>query len=168
MTHLIETLDADFDWMLGGPPSREGLTLPPGGVDAPETLDIVRDIHAAARDAGRPGAWMMVADGEIVGLCGAARGALRPGESEIGYGVAPARRRRGHASRAVAAMILMARADPALRALTAVTAEDNHPSQAVLTRHGFVEAGRETRADDGPVILWRLDLRGGERPGPSG
>ncbi len=158
MTDLVETTDGDFSWMLGGPPSRSDLVLPPGGVDAPATLVIVRAIHAAAREAGRPGAWMMVAGGEIVGLCGAVRPPDEPGVMEIGYGVAPARRRRGHAARAVAAMVAAARADPAMTAVTAVTAEDNAASHGVLVRNGFSRTGRDVHDEDGRVILWRLDL----------
>jgi RimJ/RimL family protein N-acetyltransferase len=158
VTQLVETRDEDFAWMLGGPASRADLVLPPGGVEAAETLAMVRHIHAVARGAGRGGAWMMTQDGEVVGLCGAAGPSDEAQEMEIGYSVAPRRRRRGHATRAVAAMIALARSDGALSALTAVTAQDNRPSQTVLTANGFVETGRETREDDGPVILWRLEL----------
>jgi RimJ/RimL family protein N-acetyltransferase len=158
MTELLAVRDADFDWMLGGAPTRPGLSLPPGGVDSPETLAVVRAIHAAAEASGRPGSWMMIADGEVVGLCGAARPRGGTAEMEIGYGVAPARRRRGHASRAVAALIAIARTEPDISAVTAVTARDNVASHAVLARNGFAVSGRETRDDDGPVVLWRLDL----------
>ena len=159
MTELIETRDEDFDWMLGGPPSRLGLVLPPGGVDDPETLAMVRAIHAAACAAGRPGAWMMVDGGEIVGLCGAVRPRGEAGEMEIGYGVAPEHRGQGHATRAVAAMVAIAGGDPALRTVTAVTAVGNIASQRVLSRNGFVEWGREVREEDGAVLLWKLPVR---------
>jgi RimJ/RimL family protein N-acetyltransferase len=158
MLELVETCDADFDWMAGGPSSRSGLALPPGGVDTPEGVAVVRTIHAANNEAGTPGAWMMVAGGEVVGLCGAVRPPRDRGEIEIGYGVAPQRRRRGHAGEAVGLLLAMARADPSLTAVTAVTTEENAPSQAVLRRHGFAEVGREVRDEDGPVILWRLSI----------
>jgi RimJ/RimL family protein N-acetyltransferase len=58
----------------------------------------------------------------------------------------------------VAALLAIARTNPSLRAVTAVTAVDNLPSQAVLIANGFGETGRETRDDDGEVILWRLNL----------
>ena len=158
MTCLVEALDADFVWMLGGEASRPGLRLPPGGVDEPETLMTVRSIRDALGGDGQPGSWMMVADGEVVGLCGLVRPPSNLAEVEIGYGVAPARRRLGHAGRAVAAMIAAARTDSLTRAVTAVTAVDNIRSQAVLLRHGFTEVDREDRDEDGPVILWRLEL----------
>ncbi len=158
MTELLAIRDADFDWMLGGASTRPGLSLPPGGVDSPETLATVRAIHAAAEAEGRLGVWMMVAGDQVVGLCGAVRPGGGAAEVEIGYGVAPACRRRGHAVRAVATLIAIARSQPGVSAITAVTDEDNAPSQAVLARNGFVESGREVRDDDGPVILFRLDL----------
>ncbi len=158
MTELVEIRDADFPWLLGGEPTRPGLSLPPGGVDTPETLAIVRTIHAALGGDGQPGSWMMVEDGEVVGLCGYVRPSGDGAVVEIGYGVAAARRRRGHAGRAVGAMVAMARNNDGLRAVTAVTAEDNPPSHGVLVLNGFVETGREDRDEDGPVILWRLDL----------
>lgn len=158
MTALVEIRDADFPWLLGGATTRPGLNLPPGGVDTPETLAIVRAIHAALGGDGQPGSWMMVQDGEVVGLCGYVRPSGDGATVEIGYGVAAARRRLGHAGRAVAAMVAMARNDGGLRAVTAVTAEHNLPSQGVLILNGFVETGREHRDEDGPVILWRLNL----------
>lgn len=158
MTELVEIRDADFSWFLGGATTRPGLSQPPGGVDTPETLAIVRTIHAALGGDGQPGSWMMVEEGEVVGLCGYVRPLGDGGMVEIGYGVAAARRRLGHAGRAVAAMVAMARNDGGLRAVTAVTAEDNLPSHGVLIQNGFVQTGREDRDEDGPVILWRLDL----------
>ncbi len=159
MTDLIATQDSDFLWMLGEGDGPPGLRLPPGGVDTPQSLQIVRAIHAAARAAGRVGAWMMISDDEVVGLCGAARAQGRGSEMEIGYGVAAGRRRLGHATRAIGAMIALARAEPELTCLTAVTATDNLPSQAVLGRHGFSEVAREHRDEDGDVVIWRLALR---------
>jgi len=158
LTRLVEARDADFLWMLGGPPSRPRLRLPPGGVDDRETLIVVRSIHDALGGDGHPGSWLMVSDGEVVGLCGYARSPSGRGEVEIGYSVAPARRRLGHAGRAVARLLAVAAEDSGVRSVTAVTAEDNLPSQAVLVRHGFLEDGREVRDEDGPVILWRLRL----------
>jgi len=158
LTHLIEARDADFVWMLGGAPSRPELRLPPGGVDDRETVIVVRSIHDALGGDGHPGSWLMVSDGEIVGLCGFARSPSASGEVEIGYSVAPARRRLGHAGRAVGALLAIAERDAAAHWVTAVTAQDNLPSQAVLIRHGFLEDGREVRDEEGPVILWRLRL----------
>jgi RimJ/RimL family protein N-acetyltransferase len=157
LTRLIEAEDADFAWMLGQGPGRAGLTLPPDGVDTPENLGVVRAIRSRLALAGVQGSWMMVADGEVVGLCGYLR---PPGdtEAEIGYGVAPRRRRLGHASRAVAAMASAARS-AGLTALTARTAPANAPSQKALLANGFVEIGRAVDPEDGEVVAWRLELR---------
>lgn len=125
---LVDIHDADFLWMLGGEPSRFDPRQPPGGVNGHETVVVVRTIHDALGGDGHPGSRMLVADGEVVGLCGYVRPAEHPGSVEIGFGVAP------------------------------VTAGDNLPSQAVLALNGFVETGREVRDEDGPVILWRLHL----------
>ncbi len=143
--------------MLGHGPGGGGLTVPPDGVDTPETLGVVRAIRSRLALAGVQGSWMMVAHGEVVGLCGY----LRPpceGEAEIGYGVAPRRRRLGHATRAVAAMAAAARS-AGLLALTARTVPANGPSQKALVANGFVEIGRAVDPEDGEVIAWRLELR---------
>jgi RimJ/RimL family protein N-acetyltransferase len=157
-TRLIEARDADFSWMLGGAPSRKGLRLPPGGVDSREAVTIVRSLHDAQGGDGSGASWLMVWDDEVVGLCGRVRLPGDTGEVEIGYSVSPDHRRRGHAGRAVAELVAMARRDASARAVTAVTAADNTPSHGVLRLNGFVETAREVREDDGPVILWRLDL----------
>jgi RimJ/RimL family protein N-acetyltransferase len=154
---LIACRDADFDWMAGGPASRTDLRLPVGGVDSVETLLVVRAIHEAMGEDAPPSTWMMVSEGEVVGLCGLVR---PPGEAcaEIGYSVAPAHRRRGHATTAVGLLCDMAIA-AGVSGVTAATAVDNHASQSALARNGFVEVGREDRDDEGPVILWRRDSR---------
>jgi GNAT superfamily N-acetyltransferase len=147
--------DADFPWMLGEGPGRVGARLPPGGVDLPEVLAVVRGIHSAAGGDAAPSTWMIICDDEVVGLCGRSR-PVAGGDAEIGYSVTPTRRRRGHATKAVALLSRALLADPAIGGVTAVTAVDNAPSHRVLERNGFVEVGREIRDDDGPVILWRL------------
>ena len=142
--------------MLGEADGRDGLRLPPGGVDAPEVVRLVRSIHRSAGGDADPATWLMIAGREVVGLCGRSRPGGSDGDAEIGYSVAPERRRRGHAAAAVALLTRAILADREIDAVRAVTAVDNLPSQRVLVRNGFVEAARETRDDDGPVILWRL------------
>jgi RimJ/RimL family protein N-acetyltransferase len=84
------------------------------------------------------------------------------GAIEIGYSVAASRRRRGHASAAVSAMI---ECTPALgaRSLTAATAFDNLASQRVLERNGFACVGTRSDPDDGPLRLWRRPVSGPEQ-----
>jgi len=66
---LIEATDEAFQWMLGGCELQNGLNLPEGGVDDPVVLGIVRKITAQLHAAGCRGSWMIVVDGEVVGLC---------------------------------------------------------------------------------------------------
>ena len=154
MIELIEVADVDFDWMFGQAQSTRGLTLPPGGVDTPQTLAVVRRMDVALIEAHGQGAWMIVSDRELVGLCGY----LRPptaGEAEIGYGVAASRRNRGHATAAVATMLVAAAADPAISTVVARTGAKNVPSQRALMHNGFVRAGAERDEEGGEMIVWR-------------
>ncbi len=132
--------------MLGGAPFTPGLRLPPGGVDAPEVLHIVQSMAAT---------WMIVEDGEVVGLCSHKRLPTPSGETEIGYGIAESRRRLGHATRAVAAMVAEASLDPTVKLLSAATATSNPASQRVLERNGFEEMGRLLDPEEGEIIRWQ-------------
>jgi RimJ/RimL family protein N-acetyltransferase len=159
-TQIVAVEDADFAWMLEGkPPVRRGLRLPPGGVDERVILDHVRAIAARLRERGCAGSWIVVSDREIVGLCGYKNAPSTNGEVEIGYGITPSRRRRGHASRAVAAVIAYARLDPPVRTIVAKTDVDNVASQTVLQRNGFERVGEGPDPEDGaPIVFWRLVL----------
>jgi RimJ/RimL family protein N-acetyltransferase len=141
---LLEASDSDFDWMLGIAQGREGLRLPPGGVDDPAVLQIARKMTRT---------WMIVRDGEVVGLCSYKRPPAE-GRVEIGYSIAPRRRGAGAATAAVAIVARIASADPAIEALLAETAIDNPASQRVLEKNGFVRAGQHVSAEDGEVIRW--------------
>lgn len=158
-SQLIEVTDAHFLWMLGkgAAPSPE-FALPQGGVDAPEILSIVRGMTKRLHATGSRGSWMIVAGNEVVGLC-SYKQAPKDGSVEIGYGVAPSCRNRGHATRAVAAMLGHARADPMLTTVTAGTATANIASQRALERNGFERTGLGSDPDDGELILWTRFLR---------
>jgi RimJ/RimL family protein N-acetyltransferase len=158
---IVELTDDDFAAMLRGDRDvRPGLAQPPGGVDEPVVLEHVRRIAEELRRDGYPGGqWMMVADGEVVGLCGIKTPPSAEGDVELGYGVAASRRRRGHATAAIAALIKAARRDPAVRAILALTAPDNVASHRVLTRNGFSCEGAGIDPQDGAEILrWRKSL----------
>jgi RimJ/RimL family protein N-acetyltransferase len=158
-TSLRDASDADFAALIGGDASLPGgLTVPPGGVDHPAVLEHIRAMAGRVRGAAfRGGHWLVVADGEVVGSIGYKHVPLPSGEVEIGYGIAPARRRRGHATCAVALLLGIARADPAVRTVLADTALDNLPSQRALEKNGFRRAGTRTDPSDGePVIRWRI------------
>lgn len=156
-TMLLEVDDSHFAWMLGRRDSPVGgLTLPPGGIDGPETLRIVRGMSRVLRATGSKASWMMVAEGEAVGLC-SYKQPPKDGRVEIGYGVAASRRGRGHATRAVSAMLDYARTDPAVSRVIAETAVANIASQRTLERNGFTRYGAGRDPDDGPTILWHAE-----------
>jgi RimJ/RimL family protein N-acetyltransferase len=145
---LVEVSDSDFDWMLGIGQGREGLSLPPDGVEAPAVLQILRTM---------PRTWMIVRDGEVVGLCSYKRPPA-DGRVEIGYGIALRRRGAGLATAAVAIIAQIASADHAIESLTAETARDNLASQRVLEKNGFIRTGHRIDTGDGEVIGWIKSL----------
>ncbi|MEJ1969829.1 MAG: GNAT family protein [Rhizomicrobium sp.] len=157
-THLIPATDAHFTWMLGeGPVPSPDLVLPPDGVEEADVLRLLRRMTRRVHAGGSRGSWLMACEGEVVGLCSYKR-APKDGVIEIGYGVAASRRGRGHATRAVAAMLDFARSDPAVGTVTAATAVANLASQGVLERNGFRKSGTSHDPDDGDLILWNCDL----------
>ncbi len=111
---LIEATDADFRWMLGEHCRQNGLRLPEGGVDDPVVLGIVRAITMRLHDAGSRASWLVVCNGEVVGLCSYRR---PPADRrvEIGYGIALSKRGNGYATSAVAAMVRAAALDPSVQ-----------------------------------------------------
>ena len=155
MFDLVELQDADFVWMLGGHGGgRENLTLPPGGVDDAPILEHVRTITRNLNNAGFHSSWMMVSESEVVGLCGY-KGAPRDGYVEIGYSVAPSRRRLGYATRAVAMILRAASADSNMQAVTAETISSNIASNRVLEANGFERTGTRIDPEEGILITWR-------------
>ncbi|HWF78798.1 MAG TPA: GNAT family N-acetyltransferase [Caulobacteraceae bacterium] len=153
---LVPASDAHLAWMVGEGAAPDGLALPPGGVDTPPILQWVR---RTLPKLGGYGSWLMVDDGEVVGLGGYKWAPSAAGEVEIGYGVAPARRRRGYAGQASRLMLEAARADARLSALVAETAMGNLASQRVLAGAGFFKVGRGWDDEEGETIRWRLELR---------
>jgi RimJ/RimL family protein N-acetyltransferase len=119
------------------------------GVDDPIVLRIVRAMTRT---------WMIVCNGEVVGLC-SYKNPPAEGRVEIGYGIEPRHRGAGLATGAVAGIAEIASADPTISALTAETAIDNIASQRVLEKNGFVRTGERITAEDGAVAQWvkRLD-----------
>ena len=155
MALLIEATDAHFAWMLGEADPPDFLSLPASGVDEPFVLNWIRRTLA---EMGPGTCWMMVDDGVVVGVCSLKSPAEADGFIEIGYGVAPDRRRRGYATRATAEMIERAGRMPGIHGLWATTAAGNEPSQEVLSANGFAECGRAIHPEEGELVLWRLGL----------
>ena len=134
------------------PAPPDAPALPDGGLAPREVLGLVRRLAVSvglvlADDV----AWLMIVDGEAVGLISLTK-AGDPSRPEIGYGVAPARQRPGHASAAVGGLIELVR--NRFAGLVAETSVDNAASQASLARNGFSACAKRTDAEDGPVLCW--------------
>ena len=154
---LVEATDDHFAALIAGA-APSGLQVPEDGVETVEVLQMLRGLAQRVRQEISPASWLIVADGEIVGLCSITKPFTTPGTVEIGYGLAQARRGRGHAAAAVAELLDWARSDKRIAAVAADTAVDNLPSQRVLERNGFTRIGGRIDAEDGPLICWRRDV----------
>jgi len=143
--------------MLGDAPAPDGFTLAPGGIDTPEILGLLRRMSHRLRVTGSRASWLIVSGAEVVGLC-SYKQPPKDGVVEIGYGVAASRRRLGHASRAVNAMLDHAARDRQVRRVVATIAADNRASLRAVEANGFVQNGTVLDADDGELLLWQKDL----------
>jgi RimJ/RimL family protein N-acetyltransferase len=157
---LLPATDAHFAWLLGETDAPPGLALPPGGIDEPWVYKWLR--RTLRRMEGR-GSWLMVRDGEAVGMCSYKGPPDAEGAVEIGYGVAPQRRLLGHATAAVALLVAEARGDPRVRRLVAETALSNLVSQRVVEANNFLRTGVSHDDDEGEMIVWTLELGDGEK-----
>lgn len=85
------------------------------------------------------GLWISVLREEhtVVGDAGFKGRPDREGTVEIGYGVAPAYRRRGYATEAVQALIAWAFGHPEVKGVVAECSPGNSPSLRVLRKAGF-------------------------------
>jgi RimJ/RimL family protein N-acetyltransferase len=100
------------------------------------------------------GTRLYVLDGErVVGSGGVKLPPTADGEVEIGYGMAPAWRGRGLATRAARALTDEALAHGASRVL-ALTVPGNVASWRLLERIGFRPDGEQRDPDDGLVWRW--------------
>ena len=152
---LVDAGDDHFAWLLGERSAPAGLSAPPEGVESPAVLAWLRATAADLRAAHGPGAWLIVAGDDVVGLCSYK---AAPDATEIGYGVAASHRKQGYATRAVGDLAALAARDARLGALIAETHEANVASQRVLQHNGFAITGRRVDPQDGPLLVWTLDL----------
>ncbi len=148
----LEASDRDFAALIAGQGPRN-LKLPDGNIERPEILAMLRDLANSIRPDFVPAGWLIVSEGEIVGLCSLVKPPAG-GTIFIGYGIAETRRRRGFASAGVSAVLAWARNDPRIDCVCAETAIDNLASQRVLERNGFVRTGRRDDAEDGEMVCW--------------
>ncbi|HJV43248.1 GNAT family protein [Caulobacter sp.] len=155
---LIEAKSDDFAALLRGEaPAPHRLCDSP--LAPPEVLAMLDQLAARIGGTFRPSAWMIVEEGEIVGLISPTQALDASDRSlRIGYGVAPTRWGKGIATRAVADLAAWARDDDRVLALTAETSVDNPASQTVLARNGFQAVGEREDAEDGLLICWRLQV----------
>jgi RimJ/RimL family protein N-acetyltransferase len=137
-----------------------GLVLAEGGLETGEVMAMLRTLAVVVRRQFEPAAWLVVEAGEVVGLCSLKNAPDAFGAVEIGYGVAPAWRARGVATRAVADVLDWARGDARVAAVTAETSVENRASQLVLERNGFARIGNRDDDEDGALICWECRVVG--------
>jgi RimJ/RimL family protein N-acetyltransferase len=99
----------------------------------------VTDILPAAPPPFGP--YAVLADDELVGSAGFHGPPDESGTVEIGYEVAPAKRRRGYATEAALALAEWALAREGVQRVIATPLRDNIASQRVLERAGFSRVG---------------------------
>ena len=150
---IIETEAADYAALLDGRAPR-GLTLADSPIAPPEILQMLAGLAERVSATFAPASWLIVEDGEFVGLCSITR-PPEDGSVDIGYGIAPDHQRRGIATRAIGAIVEWARGVPNVSAITAETAVDNIASQLVLMRNGFERTSERVDVEDGPLFGWR-------------
>ncbi len=112
----------------------------------------IRDLERQGSMSGW-GLWLIVEPLEraLVGDVGFKGGPDRRGSVEIGYGIAPAYRRRGYASEAASALVEWAFARPDVRRVIAECLPDNAGSIKVLEGLGMRQTHR-----DGRMLKWEL------------
>lgn len=154
-TRIVPAVDDDFAALVARAATLpSGWRVPPEGLDDVAVVAHVREIARVVGGGGSTGAWLIVAGNELVGLCGYKAAPSPSGDVEIGYNVAPARRRLGHATRAVAAIVTYAECDPRVRELRAEVAVGNAASERVLAANGFERVGTRYGRDEGELSLW--------------
>jgi len=151
---LVAATDAHFLTLASGA-APQGFSLPEGGIDTPEVIHMLGDLARSVRRDIDPAAWLIIDEGEVVGLCSITKVFAHPGVVEIGYGIASSRRGRGFATAAVAVLLDIIKADSRVRTVAAETAVANSASQRVLEKNGFIRTGERTDAEDGPLSCWQ-------------
>lgn len=150
---IIELNATDYDAILKGIAPGD-LRLPDSAIAPADVLEMLAGLAATIRAEFSPSAWMMVEDGEIVGICSVVR-VPQDGDVHIGYGVAPTRQGHGHASRAIGQVVAWGRNDSRVALISAETGVGNIASQRVLERNGFNRVGERIDAEDGSLICWQ-------------
>ncbi|KKB82816.1 acetyltransferase [Devosia limi DSM 17137] len=150
---ITEASASDFALLQVGR-APDDYRLAPGNIAPTEVIEMLSELAEGIRPNFTPCAWMIIEDGEIVGLCSLIR-TPEASNIHIGYGVSPSRWGKGIASRAVADVLAWARRHPRVDWVTAETGAENLASQSVLRRNGFEQIGTCVNEEDGPLIQWR-------------
>ncbi|MGO7074685.1 GNAT family N-acetyltransferase [Rhizobium johnstonii] len=152
-TMIIELTSHDFEAVLKGMAPHHLRLVQDSAIAPPDVLAMLSRLAAEIGADFSPSAWMIVEDGEIVGLCSIVR-VPQDGNIHIGYGIAPSRQGRGCTTRAIGQLLEWARDDPRVALISAETGFENIASQRVLERNGFIRVGERIDAEDGPLICW--------------
>jgi len=133
-----------------------GHPVAPGWISFTEALAPTRNAIAADPSRAEWGVRFFLAGEppELVGW-GGFKGPPVNGEVELGYEIAPSRRRRGLASDAVRAMLAEAFAVETVELVIAHTLPEKNASNRLLEKAGFEHEGV---AHDGEEIAWRYGL----------
>ena len=87
-----------------------------------DVLQMLSDVADEVWKSFSPASWLIIEDNECVGVC-SVKGPPQDGVIDIGYGIAPSRRRRGAAGRAVGEIVSWARSSPDVSAIIAETTQ---------------------------------------------
>jgi ribosomal-protein-alanine N-acetyltransferase len=132
-----------------------GLNVVAGYIAFPEALEYTRKGLAEGLDPNWSSHLIIDPDaGELVGL-GGFKGPPVAGEVEIGYGVAPERQGRGHATAAARWLTDTAFAR-GVEVVVAHTLAEPNASTTVLQRCGMTKVGELVDPDDGPIWRWEV------------
>lgn len=151
---IVAASSADFAELIAGRAPAPWRLVPDSEIAPTEVLQMLSDLADSIRPEFDPAAWLIVDEGEVVGLLSLVR-PIADGDICIGYGVAPSRRNRGATSDAVASILEWSRGDSRVERVIAETSPANVPSQRVLERNGFVTVGSRVDAEDGDLLIWQ-------------
>jgi ribosomal-protein-alanine N-acetyltransferase len=101
---------------------------------------------------------VVVVDGVAVGGAGFHGAPSEDGSVEVGYGIDPEFRRRGHAREALRVMIDRARREPGVRRVVASVSPDNQPSLNLIDQFGFEKTGEQWDEEDGLEWVFELNV----------
>lgn len=160
-TRIVPATAAHLDAYLRAPAALAdllGSPLPDGWPEFPEAVPHTR---AVLRAHPEQAAWWMYLfldeDGRLVGSGGFA-GPPADRTVEIGYEIAPAFRRRGHASAAVRALLALAARTGQVDHVVAHTLAADVRSAGVLRATGFAEVARVRDDEHGELVRWARDV----------